>query len=85
MFPSSRSIWTVYMRLPPTPLRPICMSRAAVANGALDRTSPCNVLPFLHTPIDGTPSQTNIPNQTGSRSNGNQWMTPDMAVMATNG
>ena len=45
----SRSIWTVYMRLPPTPPRPICMSCAAVANGALGRTSPITTLPLFHT------------------------------------
>ena len=44
----SRSIWTVYMHLSPTPPRSICMSRAAVANGALGRTSLITVLPFLH-------------------------------------
>ena len=37
------------MRLPPNPPRPICMSRAAVANGALGRTSSITTLPLLHT------------------------------------
>ena len=44
----SRSIWTVYKHLPPTLLRPIYMSRAAVANSALGRTFPITALPFLH-------------------------------------
>ena len=44
----SRSIWTVYMRLSLTPSRPIFISRAAVSNGALGRTSLITALPFLH-------------------------------------
>ena len=44
----SRSIWTVYMHLLPTPPRPICMSCAAMANSALGQTSPITALPFLH-------------------------------------